>query len=181
MKVIEAPLAGLLVIEPKVFHDPRGHFFESHQQERYSALGIPAFVQDNISRSKQNALRGLHYQLPHSQGKLVGVLRGAIWDVVVDIRTSSPTFGKWFSITLSDENYKQLYVPPGFAHGFCVLSDEADFYYKCTDVYVPSAEHGVAWNDTDLNIPWPTTHPILSDKDKLNPPLREVGREKLFP
>ncbi len=131
------PLAGLIIIEPKVFKDNRGYFYEGFQQKRYSELGIPAFVQDNSSRSTRNVIRGLHYQLPAIQGKLVDVTRGKVWDVVIDIRVSSPTFGQWAGFTLSDENHIQFYIPPGFAHGFCVLSEEADFYYKCTDYYIP--------------------------------------------
>jgi dTDP-4-dehydrorhamnose 3,5-epimerase len=169
MNITEATLPGLLIITPKVFTDSRGYFFEDFQQERYQQLGIPPFVQSNVSRSKRHVLRGLHYQDPHAQGKLVGVSRGTVWDVVVDIRPHSNTFGKWFSITLSDENHTQLYIPPGFAHGFCVLSDEADFYYKCTDYYTPACEHGIVWNDETLNIAWPIKQPILSPKDEVFP------------
>src|SRR5262249_31094683 len=147
MKLIETPLKGLMVIEPNVFSDTRGYFFEVFQQHRYQEQGFPPFIQDNVSRSKKHVLRGLHYQLPHAQGKLVWVTSGTVWDVAVDIRVSSPTFGQWFGITLSDENHTQLYIPPGFAHGFCVLSDTADFHYKCTEYYSPSSEHGIAWND----------------------------------
>lgn len=180
MKVTKAPLSGLLIIEPKIFVDDRGHFYEAFQQKRYEEHGIPPFVQDNISRSRQHTLRGLHYQLPHAQGKLVYVTRGDVWDVAVDIRTTSPTFGHWFGIHLNDENHTQLYIPPGFAHGFCVLSDEADFHYKCTDYYFPDSEQGIIWNDDKLNIPWPVKNPILSPKDELYPSLHEIGHEKLF-
>lgn len=180
MKVSHTPLEGLLIIEPTVYSDERGFFFESYQQERYAQHGMPIFVQDNFSRSKKNVLRGLHFQHPHAQGKLVGVTHGSVWDVAVDIRKTSPTFGKWFGITLSSENHLQMYVPPGFAHGFCVLSEEAEFYYKCTEYYTPKGEHGIAWNDSALNIPWPITHPILSSKDELNPILSEIHDEKLF-
>jgi dTDP-4-dehydrorhamnose 3,5-epimerase len=180
MKITPGPLAGLLIIEPSVFKDERGYFFESHQQERYLEAGIPAFVQDNISHSKQHVLRGLHYQHPHAQGKLVGVIRGKVWDVAVDIRLQSPTFGQWFSIVLSDDNHNQLYIPPGFAHGFCVLSPEADFYYKCTDYYAPQSERGIIWNDKKLNIPWPVQQPILSPKDEIYPSLHEIAHEELF-
>lgn len=180
MKVIETPLSGLLIIEPNVFADARGFFFETFQQTRYAAIGLPSFVQDNISRSQRGTLRGLHYQKPHTQGKLVWVTRGSVWDVAVDIRKSSPTFGQWFSITLSDENHTQLYVPPGFAHGFCTLSDTADFCYKCTDVYSPADEHGILWNDPALNIPWPVTTPILSAKDERYPSLAEIADDLLF-
>lgn len=180
MKLTNTPLSGLIIIEPKIFADHRGYFFESYQQERYSNIHVPSFAQDNVSRSKRNVLRGLHYQLPQPQGKLVGVTRGTVWDVVVDIRISSSTFGQWFGITLSDENHIQLYIPSGFAHGFCVLSDEADFYYKCNNLYSPSCEHGIAWNDTQLNIPWPIEYPILSPKDAGYPLLHEIPHEQLF-
>lgn len=181
MKITEGPLAGLLMIEPRVFTDERGYFFEVFQQDRYAAAGIPPLVQDNASLSKKNVIRGLHYQLPpHAQGKLVGVTRGCVWDVAVDIRVNSPTFGQWFGIELSAENHKQLYIPPGFAHGFCVLSEEADFYYKCTDVYAPGSEGGIAWNDPALNIPWPVKQPILSPKDEIYSPLNEIGHDRLF-
>lgn len=180
MKMTEGPLSGLLIFEPKIFNDNRGYFFEVFQAERYADVGIPPFVQDNISRSTKNVLRGLHYQLPRAQGKLVWVTRGTVWDIALDIRVSSPTFGQWFSIILSDENHTQMYIPPGFAHGFCVLSDEADFYYKCTDFYTPKAEHGIAWNDTNLNIPWPIQHPILSPKDEVYPHLKDIPHENLF-
>ncbi len=180
MKIVEGPLKGLLIIEPRVFTDSRGFFYETFQQQRYEENNIPLFVQDNTSRSKRNVLRGLHYQLPNPQGKLVYVTRGAVWDVVVDIRKSSATFGQWFGIHLTDENHTQLYVPAGFAHGFCVLSDEADFHYKCTDYYSPGNEHGIAWNDKKLNIPWPVENPVLSPKDEVYPSLHEVAHESLF-
>jgi len=180
MNITPGPLAGLLLITPKVFTDSRGYFYEAFQQQRYTEQGIPHFVQHNVSRSKQQVLRGLHYQLPHAQGKLVGVTRGQVWDVAVDIRLSSPTFGKWFGITLSDDNPTQLYIPAGFAHGFCVLSDEADFYYKCTDFYAPHAERGIAWNDARLNIPWPVNHPVVAEKDNRYLPLHEIDHAHLF-
>lgn len=180
MKITNAPLAGILLIEPRVFNDERGFFYESHQLKRYQEAGIPPLVQDNISRSKRNTLRGLHYQSPHAQGKLVWVLRGKVWDVMVDIRQSSPTFKQWFGITLSDENPMQVYIPPGFAHGFCTLSDEADFCYKCTDYYAPTAEHGIIWNDPEINIAWPISNPVLSTKDCVYPTLSEIEHAKLF-
>lgn len=180
MKITKTPLEGLLIIEPSIFKDERGYFFESYQQHRYAELGLPIFVQDNYSRSNKNVLRGLHYQFPHSQGKLVGVTRGSVWDVAVDIRQSSPTFGEWFSVTLSDENHLQMYIPPGFAHGFCVLSDIAEFYYKCSEYYKPNCECGIAWNDPHINIPWPIAHPILSTKDEMHPLLTEIYHDKLF-
>lgn len=180
MNIKTAPLQGLIIIEPKVFNDERGYFYETFQQERYAKLGIPAFVQDNISHSKRHVLRGLHYQNPHGQGKLVSVTRGSVWDVVVDIRVQSPTFGQWFGITLSDENHTQMFIPAGFAHGFCVLSEAADFSYKCTDYYSPACEHGIAWNDPRLNITWPVQNPVLSPKDEVYPPLHEIAHEQLF-
>lgn len=180
MNITEGPLNGLLIITPRVFHDERGYFFESFNQKPYRDAGIPAFVQDNHSLSQKNVLRGLHYQLPHAQGKLVFVTRGKVFDVVVDIRRSSPTFGQWFSIELSDENHQQLYIPPGFAHGFCTLSDTADFAYKCTDFYTPGAEHGIRYDDALLNIPWPVRHPILSAKDKIYPSLNDIKTTDLF-
>ncbi|HVE44993.1 MAG TPA: dTDP-4-dehydrorhamnose 3,5-epimerase [Gammaproteobacteria bacterium] len=180
MNIDTTPLAGLLLIQPTLFSDERGYFFENFQQERYTALGLPPFVQDNYSYSKQDTLRGLHYQQPNAQGKLVWVSQGSVWDVVIDIRLSSPTFGQWFGLTLSDDTHTQLYVPPGFAHGFCVLSKTACFHYKCTDFYVPTADRGIIWNDPQLQIPWPVTTPILSDKDKSYPTLNEIAHECLF-
>ena len=161
MKIKTTPLSGLLIIEPAFFKDNRGYFYEGFQQQKYETLGLPTFVQDNVSRSQKNTLRGLHYQLPHPQGKLIWVTRGAIFDVAVDIRQNSPTFMQWFGITLTDESPCQLYVPPGFAHGFCVLSDIADFYYKCSDYYSPEDERGIIWNDPHLNITFPTPNPTF--------------------
>ncbi|VVC76328.1 dTDP-4-dehydrorhamnose 3,5-epimerase [Aquicella siphonis] len=181
MKITEGPLTGLLIIEPRIFTDSRGYFYEVFQQQRYQEHGIPAFVQDNVSRSRYGVLRGLHYQLPHPQGKLVYVTRGSVWDVAVDIRVSSPTFGQWFGAHLNDENHKQIYIPPGFAHGFCVLSEEADFHYKCTDYYFPGTEQGIAWNDKRLNIPWLVHNPVLSPKDEILPGLNDITHAKLFP
>ena len=180
MNIIQTPLDGLVIIEPKMFADNRGYFYESYQQERYAALGIPPFVQDNISQSKKNVLRGLHYQLPRSQGKLVYVIRGRVWDVAVDIRRHSKTFGQSFGIILDDQKHTQMYIPPGFAHGFCVLSDEADFMYKCTDFYAPDCEHGIRWNDPALKIDWPVTLPILAPKDESYPTLAEIAHDHLF-
>jgi len=180
MNVIQTPLSGLLIIEPKIFSDERGFFFEGYEQRRYSELGIPHFVQDNLSHSKKNVLRGLHYQYSQTQGKLVYVIRGHVWDVCIDIRKSSPTFGLWFGIELSEDNHKQIYIPPGFAHGFCVLSDEADFHYKCTDFYLPNAERGIIWNDPELNITWPISNPILSSKDKVNSLFEDIKNEKII-
>lgn len=180
MKISKAPLSGLLIIEPAVFADSRGHFHEVYQKERYANHQIPPFVQDNVSRSTKGVLRGLHYQLPRAQGKLVGVTHGSVFDVAVDIRKHSATFGQWFGITLNDENHLQLYIPPGFAHGFCVLSEFADFYYKCTDFYSPKDEHGIIWNDANINIDWPIKNPILSQKDEQYPSLNELAHEHLF-
>lgn len=180
MDIIQTPLSGLLVIQLKLFHDHRGYFLESFQKNRYNELGIPDFIQDNVSHSKQSVLRGLHYQLPHPQGKLIWVIHGSIWDIALDIRIHSPTFGQWYSLELSDKHLTQLYVPAGFAHGFCVLSEYADVYYKCTDFYMPMYEHGIAWNDPHLHIPWPVKHPILSPKDNLLPTLDGIPREQLF-
>lgn len=181
MEITETSLSGLLIIQPKILTDERGAFYESFQQNRYQSIGIPSFVQDNFSHSKKNVIRGLHFQYPHPQGKLVYVTRGHVFDVVVDIRKSSKTFGQWSGIHLDDKKHTQLYIPPGFAHGFCVLSDEADFHYKCTDFYYPGSEHGILWNDETLNISWPIENPVLSAKDKLFSRLSEYDNDKLFP
>lgn len=166
-------IMGLKVIEPDVYLDARGHFMESFNRLRYMDLGLPEdFVQDNWSRSKRGVLRGLHLQYPNPQGKLVQVIHGAVWDVAVDLRWNSPTYSKWFGLELSDENRKQLYIPPGFAHGFCVLSEEADFVYKCTQYYTPGAEQCLRWDDPSVNIKWPIANPILSDKDQLGVHLK---------
>ena len=167
MKVINTKLKDCVIIEPKVFGDDRGFFLEIFQAERYSQLAginLP-FVQDNHSRSSRGVLRGLHFQKTKPQGKLVRVVRGEVYDVALDIRKGSPTFGQWEGVILSEENKRQFWVPPGFAHGFLVLSDTADFEYKCTDYYDPSDEGSVLWNDPDLDIPWPLADPILSSKD----------------
>ena len=167
MNVIKTKLHDCVIIEPKVFGDERGFFLETFQADRYAELaGITlAFVQDNHSRSSKAVLRGLHYQKTKPQGKLVRVVRGEVYDVAVDIRQGSSTFGQWEGVILSDENKKQFWVPAGFAHGFVVLSETADFEYKCTDYYDPSDEGSILWNDPDLNIPWPTDVPNLSKKD----------------
>ncbi|MCY1352467.1 dTDP-4-dehydrorhamnose 3,5-epimerase [compost metagenome] len=175
MKVIETALPRVLIIEPKVFGDTRGFFLESFHVERYRDAGIDLpFVQDNHSRSPRGVLRGLHFQRTRPQGKLVSVSRGAVYDVAVDINPESPTCGQFVGVELSDDNHHQLWIPPGYAHGFCVLSEVADFQYKCTDLYFPADEGGLIWNDPDVNIPWPVTEPLLSEKDKLNPSLREL-------
>ncbi|VXB84065.1 dTDP-4-deoxyrhamnose-3,5-epimerase [Pseudomonas sp. 8AS] len=179
MKVIETQLAGVLIIEPKVFGDHRGFFLETFQVERYrdAGIGLP-FVQDNHSRSQRGVLRGLHFQRTRPQGKLVSVSRGAVYDVAVDINPDSPTCGQYVGVELNDENHRQLWVPPGYAHGFCVLSEVADFQYKCTDLYFPADEGGLLWNDPEVAIPWPLDAPQLSTKDQVNPTLRQLlGRE----
>lgn len=175
MKVIETTLAGVLIIEPKVFGDHRGFFLESFQVERYREAGIDLpFVQDNHSRSQRGVLRGLHFQRTRPQGKLVSVSRGSVYDVAVDINPQSPTCGQFVGVELNDENHRQLWVPPGYAHGFCVISEVADFQYKCTDLYFPEDESGLLWNDPDVDIPWPVESPSLSAKDTQNPTLREL-------
>ena len=175
MKVIETALPGVLIIEPKVFGDARGFFIETFQVERYREIGITQpFVQDNHSRSPHGVLRGLHYQKTRPQGKLVRVSRGAVYDVAVDVDPKSPTFGRYVGVELSDDNHRQIWIPPGYAHGFCVLSALADFEYKCTDLYFPEDEGGVIWNDPDVAIPWPISAPRLSDKDTRNPTLCDL-------
>ena len=178
MNVIKTNLDGCVIIEPKVFGDERGFFLETFQAERYaSEAGITLpFVQDNHSRSSKSVLRGLHFQKTKPQGKLVRVVRGQVYDVTVDIRKGSPTYGQWEGLTLSEENKTQLWVPPGFAHGFVVLSDTADFEYKCTDYYDPSDEGSILWNDSDLDIPWPIDNPILSNKDASADRLSDLKR-----
>ena len=170
MKVTPTAIPDVLIIEPKVFGDERGFFFESFNQQAFNtATSLDVmFVQDNHSRSAKGVLRGLHYQLQQPQGKLVRVVRGAVFDVAVDIRKSSPTFGKWVGVELTEQNHQQLWVPAGFAHGFVVLSDSADFLYKTTDYYAPSHEHCIVWNDTTLNVQWPLQEaPLISGKDVL--------------
>ncbi len=180
MKVSETTLPGVLLIEPRVFTDSRGVFMETWRQDRYAAQGLPAqFVQDNLSLSVHGVLRGLHFQYPHGQGKLVQVLHGEIFDVAVDIRLGSPTFGRWIGLNLSGENHRQLYIPEGFAHGFCVASETAVVLYKCTNFYHPQAEGGVLWNDPELAINWPIRVPILSPRDALHPPLKALSQERL--
>jgi dTDP-4-dehydrorhamnose 3,5-epimerase len=173
VKLIETGLPGVLLLEPKVFGDARGFFMETWQAARYAEAGMPErFVQDNHSRSRRGVLRGLHYQLTQPQGKLVWVTRGAVFDVAVDVRQGSPQFGRWYGCQLDDVNHRQLYIPPGFAHGFCVVSEEADFFYKCTDYYHPQSERGIAWNDPAIGIDWPPLPEVaLSGKDQQNRPL----------
>ncbi|HWR41617.1 dTDP-4-dehydrorhamnose 3,5-epimerase [Sporomusa sp.] len=180
MKCYDTALPGVKVIEPKLFEDSRGFFMETWNASRYAELGITAnFVQDNLSLSTKGILRGLHFQQPNPQGKLVYVLQGEVFDVVVDIRYGSPTFGHWVGIILSAQNKRQLYIPEGFAHGFCVVSDTALFAYKCTDFYLPQNEGGICWDDSDLGITWPVVEPTLSEKDKQYPKLKEIPLERL--
>lgn len=172
MQFLTTELAGVVVIEPKVFEDERGFFMESYHRPKFAAAGIDLeFVQDNHSRSRQGVLRGLHYQLAYPQGKLVRAIRGSIFDVAVDLRRSSPTFGRWYGCELSESNRRQMYVSPGFAHGFCVTSDMAEVIYKCTEIYRPEDERTLLWNDPALGIRWPVTGPIVSAKDERGVPL----------
>jgi dTDP-4-dehydrorhamnose 3,5-epimerase len=181
MKVTAGTLKGLVLIEPKVFGDSRGFFLETWNLNKYQQAGIAApFVQDNISVSRRGALRGLHFQNPNPQGKLVSVLQGEVLDVVVDLRLSSGTFGKYETVVLSEENKRQFYIPPGFAHGFAVLSDTAMFHYKCTDFYSPQDEMTLRWNDPAVGIQWPVTEPVVSDKDAKGLLLKEIPRQKLY-
>jgi len=180
MKITPTALPEVLLITLQIYQDARGHFFESFHTQRYQENGLTNnFVQDNFSVSKKNVLRGLHYQLEHPQGKLVWVSSGKILDIAVDIRMGSPYFGQAIGVELDAQIPQQLYIPPGFAHGFCVLSDEAHFHYKCTDYYYPQAERGIAWNDPSLNIRWPIEQPILSSKDQHYPYLSDVPAEFL--
>ncbi len=184
MKFIPTDIPDVIVIEPRVFGDHRGYFMETYKEPLFTENGIPnSFVQDNMSSSIKGTLRGLHYQLdPHSQGKLVRVLKGSVFDVAVDIRRGSPTFGKWVGVELTEENKLSLWIPPGFAHGFYVTSETAEFTYKCSDVYTPAAERGIIWNDPDIGIEWPIEHNeiLLSDKDRANPPLRNAEYNFVF-
>jgi len=177
MKVTPLAIPDVMLLEPKVFGDSRGFFFESFNQKVFQqATGVDAaFVQDNHSRSGKNVLRGLHYQIRQPQGKLVRVVRGAVFDVAVDVRKSSPTFGKWVGAELTEENHNQLWIPPGFAHGFVVISDTADFLYKTTDYYAPKYERCILWNDPAIGVGWPVTNqPLLSAKDQQGKPLAEA-------
>lgn len=173
---IETKIQGVYIIEPKVFGDNRGYFMETYNKEHFTEAGLNmTFVQDNESKSTKGVLRGLHFQKKHSQGKLVRVTKGEVFDVAVDLRMGSPTYGQWEGVVLCEENKKQFYIPEGFAHGFLVLSDEAVFNYKCTDFYFPEYDGGVMWNDTDINIKWPLEgieNIILSEKDKKHPNLK---------
>lgn len=180
MKVTPLEIPDVLLIEPKVFGDARGFFLETWSRARYAEAGVPTeFVQDNLSRSRRGILRGLHLQHPHGQGKLVSVVEGQVFDVAVDVRVGSPTFGRWVGRTLSGENKHQLYIPPGFAHGFCVESEYALFAYKCTEEYHPEAEVGVRYDDPAIGIPWTIENPTLSEKDARALPLAEIPRDRL--
>tara|TARA_R110001606_G_C15404041_1_gene653833 strand:+ start:18429 stop:18971 length:543 start_codon:yes stop_codon:yes gene_type:complete len=179
VKITKTVLPGVLIIEPTVFGDHRGFFLETFQAERYREAGIDLpFVQDNHSRSQRGVLRGLHLQRSRPQGKLVSVSRGAVYDVAVDINPASPTCGQYVGVELNDENHCQLWIPPGYAHGFCVLSDVADFQYKCTDFYYPDDETGLLWNDPDVSVSWPIATPKLSEKDQKLPTLRQLLKEE---
>ncbi len=180
MKLIQTSLPGAVVIEPKVFGDARGFFYESYNQASYHAAGIDAqFIQSNVSRSARGVLRGLHYQWPNPQGKLVSVLEGEVYDVAVDIRRGSPTFGQSAGVILTAQNHRHFWVPEGFAHGFCVLSEFATFSYQCTALYDARADAGIRWNDTALGIDWPLSEPLLSDKDGVTPLLQDVPLDRL--
>lgn len=166
MEFISTDIPDVLVIEPNMFGDKRGFLKEIYNVERFAKAGLTQpFLQDNYTRSVKGTLRGLHFQHPRAQGKLVQAVFGSIWDVAVDIRSDSPSFGRWVGVLLSEENGRQLWVPPGFAHGFCVLSEQADIIYKCTDLYAPECEYSISWNDPELNIRWPLENPILSPRD----------------
>lgn len=180
MKIIETDLPGCLVIEPLVHGDARGYFYESFNAAKYKKHGLDlSFVQSNVSRSARGVLRGLHYQFPNPQGKLVNVLEGEVYDVAVDIRVGSPTFGRWAAAILTADNKRHFWIPEGFAHGFVVLSDHATFTYQCTALYDHAADAGIRWNDGEIAIDWPTSEPLLSDKDQRAPFLRDVPRDRL--
>ena len=180
MKVTELELPGVLLLEPKIYGDERGFFLETWQARRYAEAGLPQrFVQDNLSRSTHGVLRGLHYQLQRPQGKLVWVIEGEVFDVAADVNPDSPTYGRHVAVTLSDRNRAQLWVPPGYAHGFVVLSESVYFAYKCTDYYAPELERGVHWNDPTLAIEWPVEDPVLNDRDAAWPTLEEAQQQDL--
>ncbi|MEJ2233183.1 MAG: dTDP-4-dehydrorhamnose 3,5-epimerase [Syntrophobacterales bacterium] len=180
MKILPTSLPEVLIIEPAVFQDERGFFMETYQQRRYTEAGIESiFVQDNLSRSVRGTLRGLHYQVKHAQAKLIQVIEGTIFDVALDIRRGAPSFGQWTSVHLSDENKRQLFLPEGFAHGFCVLSESAQVVYKCTDYYAAEDEGGILWSDPALAIAWPILKPLLSEKDIQLPHLADIPPERL--
>ena len=181
MKIVSSKIPDVKIIEPTVHGDDRGYFFESYKEEIFSKNNLPVhYVQDNQALSQKGVLRGLHYQLKYSQGKLVSVPFGKVWDVAVDLRQSSETFGEWVGIEISQDNHRLVYIPAGFAHGYCVLSNEAIFQYKCTEVYHPEDEYGLIWNDDKLNIQWPVTNPVISDKDLRHPTFHNIKTEHLF-
>jgi dTDP-4-dehydrorhamnose 3,5-epimerase len=176
VKFVPAAVPGVIIIEPDVHQDRRGFFLETYHAEKYRAGGIPdVFVQDNHSRSTRGTIRGLHLQLTRPQGKLLRVIEGEIFDVAVDVRRGSPTFGKWVGVSVSAENFKQVYIPKGFAHGFAVVSDIAQVEYKCTDVYDAASEIGIAWDDPAIGITWPVSNPVLSDRDTRHPRLADAA------
>ncbi|MBQ9432571.1 MAG: dTDP-4-dehydrorhamnose 3,5-epimerase [Kiritimatiellae bacterium] len=175
MKIEATALPGVMICEPEVFKDSRGFFLETYHARKYFDIGVKTvFVQDNRSRSTRSVLRGLHFQLHHPQAKLLSCIRGEIYDVAVDIRRGSPTFGKWVGATLSEDNFKQIFIPAGFAHGFCVMSDIAEINYKCSEFYDHKDDRGIRWNDPELGVEWPVTDPILSEKDRRQPFLCEA-------
>ena len=180
MRIIETSLPGCIVIEPAVHGDARGYFYESWNARTFADAGLDfSFVQTNVSRSARGVLRGLHYQWPNPQGKLVSVVEGEVYDVAVDIRVGSPTFGHWTAAILSADNKRHFWIPEGFAHGFAVLSDNATFFYQCTALYDRTTDAGIRWNDARIGVDWPIANPVLSDKDQQTPFLDEVAREKL--
>ena len=180
MNIVTTSIEGILIIEPEVYEDSRGFFMETYNRNRYMKAGIDTvFVQDNLSYSVKNTVRGLHFQIKKPQAKLLQVITGEIFDVAVDIRQNSATFGKWTGFHLSDRNKRQLFVPQGFAHGFCVLSETAHFLYKCSDFYAPDDEGGIIWSDPDIGIDWPVEDPIISEKDKQYPNLSDLTEEQL--
>ena len=181
MKITRCDIAGLLIIEPKVFGDARGYFLEAWHELRYREAGLDLhFVQDNLSSSRRGTIRGLHFQNPKAQGKLVWVIEGEVFDVAVDLRRSSPTFGRWHGLSLSGQNRLQFYIPPGFAHGFAVLSETAVFAYKCTAYYSPKDELTLSWDDPDVAVKWPFANPVLSEKDKKGVRLKDLPPDRLF-
>lgn len=180
MKFIETALPGCIVVEPQVFGDPRGFFYESYNEAKYRAAGIDrTFVQSNVSRSARGVLRGLHYQWPNPQGKLVSVLEGEVYDVAVDIRRESPTFGQWAGVMLTADNHRHFWIPEGFAHGFCVVSEHATFAYQCTALYDAKADASVRWDDPAIGIDWPVSSPVLSDKDAMALLLSDMPLDRL--
>lgn len=181
MEIVETNIPDVLLLKPEVYRDDRGFFLETFREEYFKERGINVhFVQDNLSKSQKNTVRGLHYQIEQQQDKLLMVMQGAILDVAVDLRKDSPTFGKHVAMELSFDNKHQMYIPRGFAHGFSVLSDEALVHYKCSDYYYPEGERGLYWNDPKLNVDWKVTDPIISEKDQNQPRLQEINNKYLF-